>query len=167
MPRLTGVFANSAKPGTYYEDGGLMLRVGTDRWLRRTWRGTVNGKQTPIDFGHHPSMKVKEARSLDQGFRLAASEGMGPRTSGGRQGYQRQHEREPCAIICGAVGGLGLGSGFLGIACPVGLFVCCHRMFVYLPLDICRTVPGNLRPVRGGVGIGEIGTFRSSWLCGG
>ena len=82
MIRLTEVLARSAKPGTYCEEGGLMLRVGTDRWRRWTWRGTVNGKQIPIDFGHYPKMKVKEARFLAQGFHIAASKGMSPEDLG-------------------------------------------------------------------------------------
>ena len=82
MTRLTEVFVGSAKPGTYREDGGLILRVSTDRWRRWSWLGTINGRQHRVDFGDHPRVKVKEARSLAQEFSLAVSEGMTPEDLG-------------------------------------------------------------------------------------
>ena len=60
--RLTAAYVRSAKPGRYYDEHGLMMRVlptGARHWIRR---GTVCGRRVDLGLGRCPYTNLAEAR---------------------------------------------------------------------------------------------------------
>jgi len=79
--RLTAAFVRHAKPGRYYDEHGLMLRVlptGTKQWI---WRGTVGGRRVDMGLGGYPYTSLAEAREKAFENRKLARAGGDPRAS--------------------------------------------------------------------------------------
>lgn len=80
MPkRLTAAFVRSARPGRYYDEHGLILRVlptGTKQWI---WRGTVRGRRVDLGLGGFPYTSLAEARQKAFEHRKLARAGGDPR----------------------------------------------------------------------------------------
>lgn len=79
--RLTAAFVRSAKPGRYYDEHGLMLRVlptGAKQWV---WRGTVRGKRVDLGLGGYPYTTLAEARQTAFEYRKLARAGGDPRAA--------------------------------------------------------------------------------------
>lgn len=79
--RLTAAFVRSAKPGRYYDEHGLMLRVlptGAKHWV---WRGTVRGRRVDLGLGGYPYTSLAEARQTAFEYRKLARAGGDPRGS--------------------------------------------------------------------------------------
>lgn len=77
--RLTAAFVRSAKPGRYYDEHGLMLRVaptGAKQWI---WRGTVRGRRVDLGLGGYPYTSLAEARQKAFENRTLARAGGDPR----------------------------------------------------------------------------------------
>ena len=77
--RLTAAFVRSAKPGRYYDEHGLMLRVlptGTKHWI---WRATVRGRRVDLGLGGYPYTSLAEARQRAFRYRKLARAGGDPR----------------------------------------------------------------------------------------
>lgn len=77
--RLTAAFVRSTKPGRYYDEHGLMLRVlptGAKHWV---WRGTVRGRRVDLGLGRFPYTSLAEARQRAFEYRKLSREGGDPR----------------------------------------------------------------------------------------
>ena len=70
---LTDDFVQSVtKPGKYYDQHGLMLRVlpsGSKGWI---WRGTVQGRRRDLGLGGWPYTSLAEARQTSFEYRRVA-----------------------------------------------------------------------------------------------
>ena len=76
---LTAEFVRSARPGRYYDEHGLMLRVrptGSRHWI---WRGTVRGRRVDLGLGGYPYTSLAEARKKAFEYRKLARDGGDPR----------------------------------------------------------------------------------------
>ena len=77
----------TTKPGKYYDENGLFLRVketGAKAWVQKL---VINGKQRELGLGSAALVSLSEARELARDYRKAAREGRDPiaerkRTSG-------------------------------------------------------------------------------------
>ena len=82
MGRLTAVSVRSMKkPGKYYDQHGLILRVapgGSKQWI---WRGTVRGRRREIGMGAVAYTTLAEARDIAYGYRKLARAGIDPKST--------------------------------------------------------------------------------------
>ena len=81
--RLTAAFVKHVrKPGKYYDQHGLVLRVrptGSKQWI---WRGTVRGRRRDLGLGGFPYTSLREARLKAFEYRKIARDGRDPRGHG-------------------------------------------------------------------------------------
>ncbi len=70
----------TSKPGKYYDQHGLILRVapgGSKQWI---WRGTVQGRRRDIGLGSVAYTSLEEARDIAYRFRKLARAGIDPKS---------------------------------------------------------------------------------------
>ena len=79
MGRLTAARVQAAKkPGKYYDQHGLILRVapgGSKQWV---WRGTIRGRRRDIGLGAVAYTTLAEARDIAYEYRKTARSGGDP-----------------------------------------------------------------------------------------
>ena len=71
----------TARPGRYYDEHGLILRVlptGARQWV---WRGTILGRRVDLGLGGYPYTSLAEARQQAFEYRRLARAGGDPRAS--------------------------------------------------------------------------------------
>ena len=82
MGKLTAVRVRALnKPGKYYDQHGLILRVapgGSKQWV---WRGTVRGRRRDIGLGAVAYTTLTEARDIAFEYRKLARAGVDPTTT--------------------------------------------------------------------------------------
>ena len=82
MGRLTVSSVRAlSKPGKYYDQHGLILRVapgGSKQWI---WRGTVRGRRRDIGLGSVTYTTLEEARDVAYRYRKLARAGIDPTSS--------------------------------------------------------------------------------------
>lgn len=81
MGKLTAASVRGIhKPGKYYDQHGLVLRVapgGSKQWV---WRGTVRGRRRDIGMGAVAYTTLAEARDIAYGYRKLARAGIDPKS---------------------------------------------------------------------------------------
>ena len=82
MGKLTAARVRTLnKPGKYYDQHGLILRVapgGSKQWI---WRGTVRGRRRDIGLGAVAYTTLAEARDIAYEYRKLARAGVDPTTT--------------------------------------------------------------------------------------
>lgn len=82
MGKLTAASVRGIhKPGKYYDQHGLVLRVapgGSRQWI---WRGTVRGRRRDIGMGAVAHTTLAEARDIAYQYRKLARAGIDPRST--------------------------------------------------------------------------------------
>ncbi|MCY4514346.1 MAG: integrase arm-type DNA-binding domain-containing protein, partial [Candidatus Tectomicrobia bacterium] len=76
--KLTAVFVRNAKPGMYYDEHGLILRVmptGSKQWVQRI---TIQGRRRDLGLGGYPIISLAEAREQAFNNRKLARAGGDP-----------------------------------------------------------------------------------------
>ena len=80
MGKLTAASVRGMnKPGKYYDQHGLILRVapgGSKQWV---WRGTVRGRRRDIGMGAVAYTSLAEARDIAYQYRKLARAGIDPK----------------------------------------------------------------------------------------